>query len=82
VRAIDTVAWTETLGVGRKELPWALKAKARQVADLYEDVNRIRATLAHGPDEELVMMLTAATRSLAAAGTRIAETLGDVNRTA
>ena len=33
MRAIDTVAWTETLGVGRKELPWALKAKARQVAE-------------------------------------------------
>ena len=33
MRAVDTVAWTETLGVGRKELPWALKGKARQLLD-------------------------------------------------
>ena len=34
MRAVNTVAWTEILGVGRKELPWALKGKARQFLDL------------------------------------------------
>ncbi len=82
MRAIDTVAWTETLGVGRKELPWALQGKARQLADLYEEVSRLRSALASGPDEELVVMLAAASRSLATAGARIAETLSDLKRTA
>ncbi len=48
MRAVDTVAWTETLGVGRKELPWALKGKSRQIADLYEEVSRLRAALVGG----------------------------------
>ena len=82
MRAVDTVAWTETLGVGRKELPWALKGKARQLVDLYEEVSRLRATLAAGPDEELAMMLAAASRSLATAGARLADTLADLNRSA
>ena len=80
MRAVDTVAWTETLGVGRKELPWALKSKARQLVDAYEEVSRLRAALAAGPDEELVMMLSAASRSLAMAGSRLADTLVDLNR--
>ena len=82
MRAIDTVAWTETLGVGRKELPWAMQSKARQVADLYEEVSRLRSSLASGPDEELAMMLASASRSLATAGTRIADTLADIRRSA
>jgi hypothetical protein len=82
VHPVDTVAWTETLGVGRKELPWALKAKVRQICDLHDDANRLRVALASAPDEELALMLTAACRSLAAAGNRLAETLTDVSRTA
>ena len=82
MRAVDTVAWTETLGVGRKELPWALKGKARQLLDCYEEVSRLRAALASGPDEELAMMLSAASGSLAMAGSRLADTLADLNRTA
>lgn len=82
MRAIDAVAWTETLGVGRKELPWALRNKARQVADIHDEVSRLRATLATGPDEELAVMLAAASRSLAEAGVRLSETLNDLNRSA
>ena len=82
MRAVDTVAWTETLGVGRKELPWALKGKARQLVDLYEEVARLRASLAAGPDEELAIMLSAASNSLAMAGSRLADTLADLNRSA
>ena len=68
--------------MGRKELPWALKGKSRQIADLYEEVSRLRAALSAGPDEELCMMLAAASRSLATAGVRLAETLSDLNRSA
>lgn len=82
MRAVDTVAWTETLGVGRKELPWALRNKARQIAEVHDDVTRLRTALAAGPDEELVIMLSAASRSLAEAGVRVSETLADLNRSA
>lgn len=82
MRSIDTVAWTEALGVGQKELPWALRNKARQIADAHDEVARLRAALAGGPDEELVVMLSSASRSLAEAGLRVSETLSDLNRSA
>lgn len=65
-----------------RSCPWALKGKARQLLDCYEEVSRLRAALAAGPDEELTMMLSAASRSLAMAGSRLADTLADLNRTA
>jgi hypothetical protein len=74
---VDTAAWTDTLGVGSKEMPWVLQGKVRQLFELYEDVNRLRSTLAQAPDEELILMLTSACRSLAAAGERLAQTLND-----
>lgn len=82
MRHIDSTAWEEVLGVGRKELPWALQAQLRRVEDLHADVSRLRASLVDAPDEELVLMLSSASRSLAAAGHRIEETLSDSRESA
>lgn len=82
MRHIDAVAWSDVLGVGRKELPWALRSKIRQLEDLHTDVSRLRASLNDAPDEELVLMLTSASRSLAAAGQRLEETCSESRESA
>lgn len=82
MRGIDSSAWSEVLGVGRKELPWALQAQLRRIEDLHADVSRLRAALTDAPDEELVLMLSSASRSLAAAGHRLEETLSDTRESA
>ena len=78
MRRVDIVAWTDLLGVGEKELPWALKARVRVVEDTQADVNRLRQGLRAAPDEELVLMLEAACRSLAMAGERLEEHVSDL----
>ena len=80
MRRVDSTAWEEVLGVGRKELTWALQAQLRRIEDLHTDISRMRASLAEAPDEELVLMLQSASRSLAAAGHRIEETISDSSR--
>lgn len=55
MRRIDSTAWEEVLGVGRRELPWALQAQLRRIEDLHADVSRMRASLSDAPDEELVL---------------------------
>lgn len=82
MRRIDSSAWSEVLSVGRKELPWALQAQLRRIEDLHTDVSRLRTALADAPDEELVLMLSSASRSLAAAGHRLEETLSDTRESA
>lgn len=82
MRPIDSVAWSEVLGVGRKELTWAIQAQIRKIEDVHTDVSRLRATLNEAPDEELVLMLTSASRSLAAAGQHLEDTLADSRESA
>lgn len=80
MRAVDVAAWTDLLGVGEKELPWALKARVRAIEETQQEVNRLRIMLRSAPDEELVLLLEAASRSLATAGTRLEEHVSDLAR--
>ena len=80
MRPAEVAAWTDFLGVGEKELPWALKARARVVEETQAEVNRLRLGLRRAPDDELVLMLEAACRSLACAGERLQEYVADLGR--
>ncbi len=82
MHGVDIAAWGDTLGVGAKELGWAFQARIRQVEEMHGELNQLRASFSDAPDEELVITLTSACRSLAAAGDRLAETLSDLRRTA
>ncbi|GAA4117802.1 hypothetical protein GCM10022415_16040 [Knoellia locipacati] len=80
MRRVDIAAWTDLLGVGDKELAWALKARIRVVEETHADVNRLRLGLRGAPDEELVLLLEAACRSLGMAGERLEEHVSDLAR--
>lgn len=82
MRALDVVAWTETLGVGSKELPWALSARVRHVEELHAELTRLRTALTAAPDEEMLASISSACRALAVAGDRLNEALGDARREA
>ena len=80
MRGIDVAAWTDLLGVGQKELPWAFKARIRAIEETQQEVNRLRVMLRAAPDEELVLLLDSACRSLAMAGARLEEHASDLAR--
>lgn len=82
MRPVDVAAWTDVLGVGQRELPWMLRSRIRVVEDAQDEINRIRLGLRGAPDEELVLFLEAACRSLGAAGHRLEEHLDALQRTA
>lgn len=82
MHGVEAAAWADVLGVGQKELPWALQARIRVLEDTQSDVNRVRQGLRDAPDEEFVILLESACRSLAAAGERLASHLTDLRRQA
>ena len=80
MRAGDVVAWAEALGVGTKEVPWALFSRVRQVEELTAELARLRASLRDAPDEDMLASISSASRGLSAAGERLNEALTDVRR--
>jgi hypothetical protein len=82
MHAVDVAAWADILGVGKKELPWAIQARMRVIEDTHGDVNRIRLALRDAPDEDLVIWLEAACRALASAGERLGAHLSDLSKQA
>ena len=80
MKAVELVAWGEALGVTSKEVPWALRARARRLEDIHNDLVRERALLSDAPDEELVVQVTAAARVVAAAATHLGSAVADARR--
>ena len=80
MRAIELVAWGEALGVTSKEVPWALRARARRLEDIHNDLVRERALLSDAPDEELVVQIAAAARVIAAAASHLENAVSDSHR--
>ena len=80
MKAVELVAWGEALGVTSLEVPWALRARARRLEDLHNELVRERALLSDAPDEELVVQLTAAARVIAAAAHHLESAVSDARR--
>jgi hypothetical protein len=80
MRPIEVVAWTEALGVGQKELPWALASRVRLIEDLHSEITRLRVGLSSAPDEDMLASISSASRAIGAAGDRLTEALSDLRR--
>jgi hypothetical protein len=80
MRAVELVAWGEALGVTMKEVPWALRARARRLEDIHNELVRERALLSDAPDEELVVQLMSAARVIAAAACHLEDAVSDAQR--
>ena len=80
MKAVELVAWGEALGVTSKEVPWALRARARRLEDIHNELVRELALLSDAPDEELVVQLTAAARVIAAAAHHLEDAVSDARR--
>lgn len=80
MRPGDLAAWTEALGVGARELPWALASRVRTIEDLHADITRLRTGLAEAPDEEMLASISSASRALSVAGDRLNDALSDVRK--
>ena len=77
MKAVELVAWGEALGVTSQEVPWALRARARRLEDIHNELVRERALLSDAPDEELVVQITAAARVVAAAASHLGSAVSD-----
>lgn len=64
MRAVDTVAWGEALGVHEGFVPSALREKLRRADDLAQEAKDLLGSLRDVPDEELLLALLSAHRSL------------------
>lgn len=80
MKAVDVVAWGETLGVHAKEIPWALTARIRQVEELHAALTRLKASLREAPDEDLMASLVSACRCMGEVGDRLNDSLSDIRR--
>lgn len=80
MKAVELVAWGEALGVTSKEVPWALRARARRLEDIHNELVRERALLSDAPDEELVVQLTAAARVISGAACHLDNAMSDARR--
>jgi hypothetical protein len=80
MRAVELVAWGEALGVTMKEVPWALRARARRLEDIHNELLRERAFFSDAPDEELIVQLTAAARVIASAACHLEDAVSDAQR--
>jgi hypothetical protein len=78
----DVAAWTHALGVGARELPWAIASRVRTIEDLHAEITRPRTGLAEVPDEEMLASISSASRALSVAGDRLNEALVEVRREA
>jgi hypothetical protein len=80
MRAVELVAWGEALGVTPREVPWALRARARRLEEIHNELVRERALLSDAPDEELIVQIAAASRVIAAAACHLEDAVSDANR--
>lgn len=80
MRPGDVAAWSEALGVGARELPWAIAARVRTIEDLHAEITRLRTGLSEAPDEEMLTSISSASRALSVAGDRLNEALVEVRR--
>jgi hypothetical protein len=80
MRPFDVVAWAEALGVGERELPWALASRVRLVEELHAELTKLRVGMAEAPDEGMLASMSSASRTLGAAGDRLTDALADVRR--
>ena len=80
MRAIELVAWGEALGVTSKEVPWALRARARRLEDIHNDLVRERVLLSDAPEEKLVVLIAAVDRVMAAAASHLVTDVRDAHR--
>ena len=78
MRPIDMVAWAEALGVGERELPWALSSRVRLVEELHAELTKLRVGLSDAPDEGMLASISSASRALGAAGDRLTDALSDM----
>ena len=80
MKAPDMVAWSEALGVGIKELPWALASRVRHVEELHAELTKLRMGLGDVPDEDMLASISSASRALGAAGDRLNDALAELRR--
>ena len=66
-------------GVGRRSSAGRSRRRIRQVEEMHGELNRLRASFADAPDEELIITLTSACRS---SGCRRGPAGGDARRSA
>ena len=63
MRPFDIVAWAEALGVGERELPWALASRVRLVEELHAELTKLRVGMAEVPDEGMLASISSASRA-------------------
>jgi len=66
--------------VTSKEVPWALRARARRLEDIHNELVPERALLGDAPDGELVVQISAAARVVAAAASHLGSAVSDAHR--
>ena len=64
MRTIDTMAWSETLGVHPMFLSSAMREKLKRMESSAEDLRALLISLKDAPDDELVVCLQSANRSM------------------
>jgi hypothetical protein len=80
MRAVDTTAWGEALGVHPGFVSSALREKMRHVDDAGQDVKSLVNSLKDAPDDELLLALLSAQRGLGQAVTLLEEALRRAGR--
>jgi hypothetical protein len=64
MRTVDTVAWTESLGVHPGFLERAMNEKLRRMQDAEEELRGLFNVMKDAPHDEMVLSLRSANRSL------------------
>lgn len=64
MRAVDTTAWGEAMGVHEGFVASALREKLRRADELAQESKNLATSLRDAPDEELLLALLSAHRSL------------------
>ncbi len=64
MKTIDVIAWSEALRVHPTFLGNALRQRINRIGETSEDLRVVMASLKEAPDEELIMRLRSADRSL------------------
>ena len=74
------MAWSEALRVPFQEVPAVLRFRERQVSGLCDEVMNAWGSLREAPDEELLLYLGAAGRSLSQVAVQLGKTAADAGR--
>jgi hypothetical protein len=80
MRAVDTTAWGEALGVHPGFVPNALREKMRRADDAGQDVKILLNSLKDAPDDELLLSLLSAQRALVQVVTLLEQALRQSGR--